>query len=160
MYTYRNTGAFVTTDAQSDLLSVADALGEVAAYYPGFDAWYWRKVVPGAADGSRLVDTVVRDGVTVAVAISKKAKDEMKLCALFVRQEARGQGHGIRLLDRACLWLGTDKPLATIPEERMPAFAKIVRERDWVMTGTLLSAYRPGRIEYVYNGAVPDEDRP
>lgn len=140
----------------TDYVATAASLRDVAAFYPGFDSWFWLKVVPGAADGKRFVDTITRGSQVVAVAISKKDGSERKLCTLFVEEGARGQGHGTALLERACGWLGTDKPTATIAEERLGDFASIIERMRWVKTSELRSAYRQGKTEFVYNGTAEE----
>lgn len=135
-----------------DYTIAASTMAELAAYYPGFDSWYWSKVVPGMSDGTRFVDTVSVGGMIVAVAISKRTAQEKKLCTVFVKPESRGRGHGIRLIDRACLWLGTQYPLATLPEEKLADFAPVIDRRGWRLTAAIPSAYRQGKAEYVLNG--------
>jgi predicted GNAT family N-acyltransferase len=134
-----------------DVTAVHKAISHLSSIYPDFDRWYWSKVVPEAAYGTRHIDTVVRDGALVAVAISKKNEIERKLCTIWVDPAARGAGHGPRLIGRACAWLGTETPYATVSEEHIEELRPIIERMGWRETGQVMSLYRPGRTEFLFN---------
>ncbi|MBY3433185.1 hypothetical protein HFN89_03180 [Rhizobium laguerreae] len=138
-------------EVAADVVSVHEAISHLSALYPDFDRWYWGKVVPESALGTRRIDTVTRDGRVVAVAISKKTDTERKLCTLWVKEEIKGGGHGVRLIRRACEWLGTDIPHATVPEEHIHELGPVLERLGWVETGRTVSVYRPGMTEYIFN---------
>lgn len=137
-----------------DVVEVYACVSHLVEYYPDFDAWYWGKVVPGLSDGTRKIDTVTRGGRVVAVLISKKTDDEKKLCTLWVDPAFIGTGVGVRLINSGRQWLGTDEPLASVPEERMPELARVLIGLGFKLTQILESAYRPGKTEYVFNGRL------
>jgi hypothetical protein len=135
---------------QTDVLRVYDAVRHFDRYYPDFEAWFWQKVVPGLHDGTRRLETVVRDGELAGLTILKDA-DERKVCTLWVADRFVGTGMGIRLLRDSARSLG-GKPLATVPEERIATLGPALIGLGFELTDTVESAYRPGRCEFVFNG--------
>jgi hypothetical protein len=135
----------------SDVVHVHGALTHLSALYPDFDRWYWSKVVPGLTQGYRLIDTVMKNGKVVAVAISKKTDTERKLCTLWVAENAKGYGHGIRLITKACAWMETQTPLATISEEHIDELRPVAERLGWIETNKITSLYRHGRTEFIFN---------
>lgn len=136
--------------------AVFDALetAGVAAFYPGFRSWFFGKVVPGLETGEREIAVAFHADAIVGVAISKRSAAERKLCTLWVPPSARGNGVAGALARSAFEWLGTERPLFTVPEERMPEFAGLIRNWRFAAPRTYGNVYRAGRAEFVFNGVL------
>lgn len=123
----------------------------VTRLYPGFDAWFLTKVVPGVRNGERRIVTSVTNGKLSGVAICKRSASEAKLCTMWVSPPARGCGIAAKLASEAFKWLGTNKPLFTVPEERLSEFQNLLRA--WAFTDHIEypGLYRANRVEHVFN---------
>jgi GNAT superfamily N-acetyltransferase len=137
-----------------DVVRVYDSIKHLDAFYPAFERWYWGTVVPGLADGTRLLETVIRDGELVGILIAKRNKEERKLCTLWVHRKFAGSGVGVRLIRAGCEWVGSSTPLATVPEERMSEFGDLLPRLGFELTQVVQSYYRDGKAEYVFNGQL------
>ncbi|MFG1418756.1 GNAT family N-acetyltransferase [Xanthobacter sp. V0B-10] len=140
------------TNSFVSMATVHERIVHLSAYYPAFDNWFWGLVVPGTFNGTRLVHTVIRDGRIVGVLIAKLEACERKICTVWVDDAYKGTGMGVRLIRHGCDWLGTSRPLATVPEERMPEFAAVLSRLGFELTECLDSFYRTGKKELVFNG--------
>jgi len=140
----------------SDLLAVHTTLEEagVTRLYPGFEDWFLGKAVPGIRSGERRVITSLIDSVLTGVVICKRTDAERKLCTLWVSQQARGRGIAAELAADAFAWLGTAKPLFTVPEEHLADFGGLLRSWSFSEPVTYPELYRPDRVEYVFNGRI------
>lgn len=145
---------FQIRGAVSDVERAYAAVAWLKSEYPGFDDWYWQTVVPGIDTGERRLTSVERDGRVVGVGISKRSNSEKKMCTIWVDPEFEGTGLGIRLMKDSMRWLGTDKPLATVSQSRMPAFAQIMARLGYDLTQVLPDYYVDGQSEFVFNGAL------
>ena len=128
------------------------ALTSLTAVYPGFENWYWGKVLDGVANGRRKIFVVGAAEQPLAIAIAKRELDENKVCTLWVSPRARGSGIGSELLGEVVDWLDDQSPLLTVPAERYPEFVPLVRRYGFVETARMRSLYRPGVVEHVFNG--------
>lgn len=139
-----------------DPLSAQTALEEagVAQFYPNFEGWFFGKVVPGIRIGERRVITCVSDGALVGIAITKRTETEKKLCTLWVAPQARNCGVAAELAAEAFMWLGSDKPLFTVPDEQLANFGGLLRSWSFSEPLPYRELYRPGHIEYVFNGRI------
>lgn len=124
----------------------------VAQLYPGFEAWFIGTVIPGLRTGERRVVTSIVDGAIAGVAISKRTQSELKLCTLWVAPQSRRIGIATELAKDAFAWLGTERPVFTVPEELITGFEKLLRQWSFSDHVECRSLYRPRRIEHVFNG--------
>lgn len=124
----------------------------VTRLYPDFEDWFFGKVVPGMRSGERCVMTSVIDSVLAGVAICKRTETERKLCTFWVSPHVRGRGVAAELAGEAFDWLGTAKPLFTVPEERYAEFGGLLRSWSFSKPVRYGELYRPNRLEYVFNG--------
>lgn len=141
-------------DVVLDVERSYDAVAWMECDYPGFAAWYWETVVPGLSTGVRRLASIERDGTIVGVGISKRSSTERKMCTIWVDPAFAGSGMGVRLMKDSMRWLGTEKPLATVSEARMPSFAGIMARLGYELTQVLPDYYVEGQAEYVFNGAL------
>lgn len=99
--------------------------------YPEYLKWYYSKNIPRVLNGSGEIIFYL-DGLTVAgLAILKKDIDEAKICTLMISEEYRKKGYSKELLESSFEFLGTDKPLITIPSNRIEEFQGIISTYDW-----------------------------
>lgn len=63
--------------------------------------------------------------------IIKKSPYEKKICTLYVREMFRKQKVGTELCKVACELLGTNKPVISIPEDRLSMFIKFFESLGW-----------------------------
>jgi len=141
-------------DPLCSLDGVFEALSHLEQIYPGFRAWYFERVVPAVALGTRFVTVRRESGIPIGVAIAKDEGGERKLCTLWVRDGCRGRGIARALADEAFDWLGDRRPLFTVPEERMSEFLPLVTGWQFGEPVRHDSLYRDGRCEFVFNGKL------
>ena len=99
--------------------------------YPEYLKWYYSKNIPRVLNGTGEIIFYL-DGLTVAgLTILKKDSDEAKICTLMLSEEYRKKGYSKELLESSFEFLGTDKPLITIPSKRIEEFQGIISTYDW-----------------------------
>jgi GNAT superfamily N-acetyltransferase len=133
-------------------------LAHLECQYPGFDRWFWKKVVPGLLDGSRRV-FMEDDGHIRGIVISKRSPSQRKLCTVWVDSDCTGQGIGRALMEDAMKWLGTARPLITVPEERLFEFEPLFKRWRFSLDQVVHSLYRADCREYVFNGLIVDSSQ-
>ncbi len=123
----------------------------ISREYPGIENWFRSKVVPGLKNGSRHLVRVHREGRLVALGIGKKELGENKICTVRVAPDFIGRGLGLRIFGSLMDWMGSDQPLATVSEDRLPEFEQIFSYFGFRLTSTANGLYRPGKTEYLFN---------
>jgi hypothetical protein len=135
-----------------DLDRLFASIAHLETFYPQFGRWFWRKVVPGLGNGSRRILPVHTGETLVGITILKRIPEERKICTLWVAPFARQIGVGRRLLSDSLAWLDCDKPLITVCQERLNELQPLLRKFGFSLEQVCDSYYRPGRLEYVFNG--------
>nr|WP_321455044.1 hypothetical protein [uncultured Cohaesibacter sp.] len=125
-------------------------------YYPGFRKWFWDKVTNDVFHDTRHIFTATYMGQIVGLAIAKRG-EEKKLCTLWVREDFRDFNLASDLAEQAFLWIGTNKPLFTIPEEKMPLFKGLLNKWSFENVTAYKGYYRSNKLEYVFNGSLSPE---
>lgn len=99
--------------------------------YQNYLKWYFGKSIPRVLNNTGEIIFYL-DGLTVAgLAILKKDLEEAKICTLLVNEDYRKKGYSKQLLESSFEYLGTDKPLITIPSKRLGEFQRIIDAYDW-----------------------------
>jgi len=99
--------------------------------YQEYLKWYYTKNIPRILSGTGDIIFYL-DGLIIAgLAILKKDQEESKICTLLINEEYRKKGYSKELLESSFNYLGTDKPLITIPSNRVQEFQKIITAYDW-----------------------------
>lgn len=99
--------------------------------YQEYLKWYYTKNIPRILNGTGEIIFYL-DGFSCAgLAILKKDIEEAKICTLMISEEYRRKGYGKELLESSFDFLGTDKPLITIPSNRIEEFQGIITSYDW-----------------------------
>ena len=127
-------------------------MSSLEAVYPNFREWYFGKVCKPSANEERATFIKVGAGRILGIGIAKRSLTERKLCTLWVSPDARDEGLGASIADRAFEWLGTRHPLFTVPEERLGEFQGLLKKWDFTESQKLNGYYRHCRSEYVFNG--------
>ena len=100
--------------------------------YPQYLKWYYSKNIPRILNGTGEIIFYL-DGLTIAgLSILKKELEEAKICTLMINEEYRKKGYSKELLESSFEFLGTDKPLITIPSNRIEEFNGIISTYDWI----------------------------
>lgn len=133
--------------------SAFQRLEHLSGFYPGFCEWYHGKVIPGLLAQRRKIFLRLDGNKVLGVAIAKRG-GEPKLCTLWVADEARALGVASCLAKDAFDWIGTSKPLFTVPEERLLEFRGLLRKWEFHSTAEVAGYYRNDKVEYVFNGTL------
>ena len=83
----------------------------------------------------------------------KKAKEEQKICTLYVSDNARGLGIGSAIIEESMKWLGTTKPFITFPDYKLDMFKPFIEKYAWNLTEKVYGLYKDKTEELCFNGA-------
>lgn len=128
-------------------------LSDMIRFYPGFDRWYHDKVMVDLAVGTGPMVAATFEGEIVGIGLGKRGADETKIRCVFVRPDWRRVGIGRRLFREVARMVGREHPSFTVCEELFRAASPmLLNDLGHVVTSVLVGAYRPGKLEYVFNG--------
>lgn len=127
-------------------------LSDLVNEYPGFENWYYQKVIPQVVDGSRIIIIAEYEGYLSGIAILKRTLFEKKICTLRVMPKYQRLGIGRELLGASCNFLGDDKPLITVSSGRLSQFNRLFKSFGFCLTDVKEGYYKADSAEYVYNG--------
>lgn len=102
--------------------------------YQNYWKWYYEKNIPRILDKSGEVIFYLDGFNIIALSILKKTPEEQKLCTLMTTKEYRKRGFCKLLLEDSFDFLKTDKPLVTIPKNRIDEFSSIINAYNWKET--------------------------
>ena len=125
--------------------------------YPNIDIWY-NKVIKEINDNSKNREMFIclsneDDSLYISgLMILKNTCDEKKICTLRVKDNYQNRGIGSRFIQDAFNFLGTEKPLITVPEESVGVFSKIFNKYGFEKKDEIQDLYRKDKVEYIYNG--------
>jgi hypothetical protein len=123
-------------------------------YYPNFKEWYFNKVTNGIIEGNRSFIIEIRDCKIAGISILKDTEKEKKICTLFVSDEYKSKGLGIKLFERSMKMLNTDKPLASVSEDRLKDFERIFNYFNFNLSNEYQDLYLPNKKEFSFNGYI------
>lgn len=99
--------------------------------YPDYYKWFFGKNIPRVISGIGEI-VFYLDGLEI-IGLSILKKDfEAKICTFMVNPDYRKKGFASILLEDSFSFLGTDKPLITIPESRISEFSSIIDGYNWL----------------------------
>ena len=84
----------------------------------------------------------------VGLSMLKKSENESKICTFLINEEYRKKGYSKFMLEDSYEYLGTERPLITIPKKRLDEFSKIIDSYGWVASETTDEYYSP---EVIFN---------
>lgn len=126
--------------------------------YPGIEDWFEKvkKEAQSTPKEREVFFSAVKNEYEnalkiVAILIVKNKNGEKKICTIRVDEAYRNQGIGSALMKKALEYLGTNKPLITVPEECCPMLKRLLDKYEFNLTSQKLGYYRQGKIEYFYN---------
>ena len=128
-------------------------LKHLESIYPDFRTWFFGKVLTEAPHRRRMFLHWHNQNL-VGVAIAKRSITERKLCTLWVDDAFRASGVAGALSNQAFEWLGTERPLFTVPEEKIGEFHGLLNRWDFSQVQSIANIYRSGKREYVFNGRL------
>lgn len=129
------------------------------ATYPGYKEWFFDKQVKGCYTPSRNIIFIKNENDSiVGISCLKKDDEERKICTLFVDPTYRKHGIGNILLEESIKFLETTKPLATLAEDKLSMFEKIIKKYDWKLTEIADDVYNKGAREFCFNGQLTKRD--
>lgn len=129
---------------------------QVKEDYPDYKQWFLSKQVPGIYDGSRNIIVAHINDKIIGFASLKKGETEKKICTFFVDEVFRKNKIGFLLTQKAIEWLEFEKPLITIPLDKLGGFIKIAKKYDWSVTDIKDGLYRINNPEVIVNGFIED----
>ena len=116
--------------------------------YPDYYKWFFGKNIPRVISGNGEI-VFYLDGLEIIGLSVLKRDFEAKICTFMVNPEYRKRGFSSKLLEDSFEFLGTDKPLITIPEGRIDEFSSIIDAYGWEESEIIDDYYTP---EIEFNG--------
>lgn len=142
-------------NAQKHIVNfVKSSLFGLSDFYPQFDQWLKKKVLPGLIAGERSILLQYTCGRFSGLAIVKDDGLEKKLCCLRVLPEFQGSGAGLQLFERTFETLNNDMPLLSIAEEQKENFKRIFSYYGFELAKQYKNFYRPSKDELSFNGLI------
>ena len=124
--------------------------------YPDYRNWYQTIQVPGIYDGTRnIIIAHIADRIVGFVSL-KKTQEEKKICTFYVEKSFRKNQIGTLLATKAVEYLEEDKPLITIPMDKLHEFTRIGEKYNWEITDIKENLYRTTTPEVIVNGKAPE----
>lgn len=124
--------------------------GTIRTYYPGFDIWFDRTVLPSLGKGRAILLARTDDGLA-GFCVLKRTSSERKICTLCVYEGFRNRGVGSALVEDALGLLCEQFPLVTVPEELLPVYEGFFRRFGFRLSGSRVGLYRGGKREFFFN---------
>lgn len=124
-------------------------------YYPDIEYWYVNRVVPGLITGDdKLILARDKNNNIAGLALGKAGKNEVKLRCVRVHPDHQHVGLGIRLIDNMLDLLEHRQPGVTVSEEMFHLYSRaFINRYNFALTDVAKGRYRPGKLEYGFNGA-------
>ena len=126
--------------------------------YPDYKDWYKTKQIPGIYDGTRnIIIAHIKDKIVGFVSL-KKTPEEKKICTFYVKKNFRQNKIGTILAEKAIEYLEEEKPLITIPMDKLNQFIKISKKYNWEITDIKENLYRTTTPEVIVNGMQEEKN--
>lgn len=120
--------------------------------YEDYKSWYITKQIPGIYDNTRnIIIAHIKDRIVGFVSL-KKTPSEKKICTFYVEKSFRKNKIGTILVEKAINYLEEEKPLITIPMDKLQEFTKIGEKYNWEITDIKENLYRTTYPEVIVNG--------
>lgn len=121
--------------------------------YPDFSYWFTNRVMPGVIVGSDILMLAKDRYQVIGVGLGKRNRHETKLRCIRVIPEYQNRSVGIHLVERMLRTLDSNRPSCTVAEEMFHQFSRpFINHFDFNLTRVEKGMYRPGKLEYVFNG--------
>lgn len=121
--------------------------------YPDYRQWFQTVQIPGIYDETRnIIVAHINDKIVGFVSLKKT--DEKKICTFYVEKNYRKNKIGALLAEKAINYLEEEKPLITIPMDKLHEFIKIASKYNWKVTEIKENLYRTTTPEVIVNGSI------
>lgn len=121
--------------------------------YPDYRQWFQTVQIPGIYDETRnIIVAHINDKIVGFVSLKKT--DEKKICTFYVEKNYRKNKIGALLAEKAINYLEEEKPLITIPMDKLHEFIKIASKYNWEVTEIKENLYRTTTPEVIVNGSI------
>lgn len=124
--------------------------------YPDYKVWYQEKQIPGIYDNTRNIIIAHFNGRILGFVSLKRTKEEKKICTFYVEKSFRKNKVGTLLVERAITYLEEERPLITIPMNKLNEFIKIANKYNWQITDIKENLYRTTTPEVIVNGSLSE----
>ena len=131
----------------------------VKSDYPDYKQWYQTTQIPGIYDGSRNIIIAHIKNKIVGFVSLKKTPEEKKICTFYVEKNFRRHAIGSILATKAVEYLEEEKPLITIPMDKLHEFTKIAKKYNWEVSEIKENLYRTTTPEVIVNGIITDTNQ-
>jgi len=121
-------------------------------WYPDILNWYFNIFIPEFIDGTRNILICHIDNKVAGIALLKNDFNEKKICTFRVKYDYRSNGIGKTLFKKCLETLDTDKPVFTVPAERLCYFSNILKYYNFRLEQVLEGYYQQNSCEFVFNG--------
>lgn len=130
---------------------IVDLLDEMFVYYPNGLSWYTEVFLSANDDRTIWVVTDSSSVRIVGVMLLKHSPTECKICNLYTKPMLAYREAIVKMLiDHAAVTFPKDtRILITVPEEA-GKLGVILTSKGYVLQGSELGTYRPGKLEYLY----------
>ena len=130
---------------------------QVKTEYPEYKNWFLTTQAPGIYDGTRnIIIAHIKDRI-VGFGSLKKTAEEKKICTFYVEKKFRKNKIGTILVEKAIEYLGTEKPLITIPLNKLNEFTRIGEKYNWEISDIKENLYRLNNPEVIVNGELEEK---
>ena len=124
--------------------------------YPKFEEWFNKILIENYnfPNKREIFICINKEKLLInicGIMILKKYKEEKKICTLYVLENFKNKQIGSQMIEISFEYLGTKKPLITIPEEEYLNFKPLLNKFDFIETKRIKNYYRKNKIEYFYN---------
>ena len=126
---------------------------EVKDDYPDYRQWFQTVQIPGIYNGTRnIIIAHLNDKIVGFVSLKKT--EEKKICTFYVEKNFRRNKIGALLAEKAISYLEEEKPLITIPMDKLHEFTKIAVKYNWEVSEIKENLYRATTPEVIVNGTI------
>ena len=122
--------------------------------YPDYKEWYTKVQVPGLYTNERNIIIAHINEQIVGFVSLKKTPTEKKICTFYVEKSFRKNQIGTILVEKAIEYLEEEKPLITIPMDKLNEFIRIGNKYNWKVTDIIENLYRINNPEVIVNGEL------
>ena len=132
---------------------------QVKKDYPDYKTWFLTKQIPGIFDSTRnLIIAHIKDRLVGFVSL-KKTDTEKKICTFYVEKSFRKNKIGTILVEKAIAYLEEEKPLITIPMDKLGDFIKIGNHYGWKISDIKQGLYREDIPEVIVNDELRQTEK-
>ena len=126
--------------------------------YPDYKHWFINTQVPGLYDNTRNIIIAHIQNKIVGFVSLKKTPQEKKICTFYVEKSFRKNKIGTILVEKAIEYLEEERPLITIPMDKLNDFIRIGNRFNWQITEIKENLYRLNNPEVIVNGTIIEKN--